>query len=553
MIARRVLPVLTLAVAVVACGEPAPGTASARGGTIVFAVAGEPEHMAPPTIISIQAKMVVDQVFEGLAALAPGGTTLGDAGLEPRVAESWTWSADSSTIDFKIDPQSRFHDGHPVTAADAIFSYALFQDPKVGSGFASNFPALDSLSMVDSMTVRAHFKDRSPERIFRLATNLTVMPKHLLEGVDRTKLSESPFAQAPIGSGPYRFVKWDRGAGMEFRADTTRSRRRALSDRILLRFVSDLNSGARTVTAGEADFVESLRPEGLALVKADGPMRVVEYPSVDHGYLLFNMRSATDRKAPHALFADVAVRRAIGMAIDRRAVVRIALDSLAVVSHGPFVRSSWAADTTIAQLPHDLDRARALLDSAGWRDGNGDGIREKNGKPMRFQLSVPSVSATRKQMAVALQEQLKQLGVDAVIDASEPANLFPRLIQGKFDAFIHVWHEDASPSGITQAWGGRDVEQSGNWGYYMNPKVDSLLESATLATDRATARALYRQAYETIVQDAPAIFLWEPRTFALSHKRIKFDALDGVAWWTGIPQWTIPAAERLPRDGTAER
>jgi ABC-type transport system substrate-binding protein len=127
--------------------------------------------------------------------------------------------------------------------------------------------------------------------------------------------------------------------------------------------------------------------------------------------------------------------------------------------------------------------------------------------------------------------------------------LFPNLSQGRFDAFIHVWHEDASPSGIVQVWGGRNLEQSVNFGWYANPRVDSVLALATQESDRARARMLYRQAYEVIVQDAPAIFLWEPRTFALSHKRIKFDALDGVAWWNGIARWTIPAAERLPRDG----
>lgn len=551
MIARRVLPVLTLASVVVACGEPAPGTASPPGGTIVIAVAGEPEHLAPPLIISTQGKMVVDQVFDPLAAQRPGGSTLGDAGLEPRVAHSWRWSPDSSTVDFAVDPQARFHDGRPVTAADVVFSYALFMDPAVGSGFTSSFPALDSLTAVDSMTVRAYFRDRSPERFFRLVTNLTVMPKHVLEAVDRTKLAESAFAQAPVGSGPYRFVKWDRGAGIEVIADTTRTTRRGITDRLLFRYVADLNAGARSVTAGEADFVEGMRPEGLTLVKADGPARVVEYPAPEYGYLMFNTRSATNRRAPHPVFGDMAVRRAIGMAIDRGAVVRNALDSLAVVSPGPFVRSSWAADTTITQLPHDVEHARALLDSAGWRDANSDGVRERNGKPLRFQLSVPAVSATRKQMAVALQEQLKQVGVDAVIDASEPSVLFPRLTQGKFDAFIQVWHEDATPSGIVQVWGGRDLDQSVNFGWYVNDRVDSLLALATLEPDPSKARALYRAVYETIVQEAPAIFLWEPRTFAFSHKRIKFDALDGVAWWTGIPRWTIPAGERIPRDGAA--
>ncbi|MCC6319755.1 MAG: peptide ABC transporter substrate-binding protein [Gemmatimonadaceae bacterium] len=544
---HRLAPSLVFA-ALTACGGSADDSAEAGGGTIVFAVAGEPETLVPPSVMSVQARIPVDQIFEPLASPGPEGSTLGDAGFMPRLAASWRWSADSSTIDFSIDPTAHFHDGRRVTANDVKFSHELFVDPAVQSPNASSLPAIDSIVVVDSATVRVWFGDRSPERFFRLAANLLVMPQHLLASVDRTRLPESAFAQAPVGSGPYRFVKWERGATMELAADTTRTRNRALPERLLLRFVPDLNAGARSVAAGESDFIENLRPEGMALVAPDGPARVVEYASPDHGYLLFNTRSNGNRKAAHPILGERALRRALGMAIDRRAVVRNALDSLAVVSTGPFSRASWAADTTIAQIPYAVEAARALLDSLGWRDANGDGIRERHGRPLRFQVTVPSVSATRRQIAVTLQEQLRQVGVDAVIDVAEPAVLAPRLTQGKFDAFIHVWHGDASPSGIVQVWGGRDLAQSANFGWYASATVDSLLDLAGHEATRDRARTFYREAYEVIVQDAPAIFLWEPRTFALVHRRIKFDRLDGSGWWMGIPTWRIPAAERLPRD-----
>ncbi|MGQ0648588.1 MAG: ABC transporter substrate-binding protein [Gemmatimonadaceae bacterium] len=537
--------------AVVGCRgseSSADDAAGAVGGTLVIAAAGEPEHLAPPIVQTLPAKQVVDQVFEGLAALGPESNRLGVAGFIPRVADRWLWSADSSSIDFVLDTTARFHDGRPVTAADVKFSYDLYMDPSVASPHVASFPSVDSLVAVDSTMVRVYFAERSPERFFKLVTNLLIVPRHLLATVDRAKLAESEFAQHPGGTGPYRFVKWERGARLALAAAAGRARGRAGMDRVFFRYMADLNVAAQSVTAGEADFVELLRPQGMALVTADAPVRTVEYPSSDHGYVLFNTRSTTDRRQPHPLFGDRGLRIALAMAIDRHAVIGNALDSLARLSFGPFQRSSWAGDTTIAQIPHDVAGARRMLDSLGWRDANGDGVRERNGSPLRFTLLVPSVSATRRQMAVVVQEQLKQVGVDAVVDGPEPAALFPRLTQGKFDAFIHVWHVDATPSGIGQVWGGSDLERSANYGWYANPTVDSLIALAVKEPNRDRARALYRRIYETIVLDAPAVFLWEPRTFALAHKRVKFSGLRGDAWWSGIPVWRIPEGERIARD-----
>lgn len=547
----RLIPILCVALACGrgdAGGDRPTGQRGETGGTLVVAAAGEPDFLIPPLASTVPSKQVADLVFQTLASPGPVLTTVGDAGFVPGAASSWRWSADSSAIDFAIDPRARFHDGTPVRAHDVTFSHSLYTDPRVASPFASSIPAIDSLVLEDSMTVRVYFGTRSPERFFNFVTNLLVMPRHLLERVDRSKLAESGFAEHPIGSGPYRFASWTHGASMELRADTARADRPGF-DRVIFRYLSDYNAAARSVAAGEADFVETLRPEGMAMVTADGPARVIEYPSAQHGYLLFNTRSTTNRRMPHPLFGDRAVRVALGMAIDRAAVVRNAWDSLAVVSHGPFQRGSWAADSTVRQLPYSVEGARRMLDSAGWRDADGDGIRERNGRPLRFSLLVPSVSATRRQIAVVLQEQLRQVGADVQVDALEPAALQPRVTQGKFDAFIHVWVVDASPSSIGQAWGGRDLEQSSNFGWYENPRVDSLIDLAVAATDRERAKGAYRQVYETIVQDAPAIFLWEPRTFAMVHKRIRFDRLRGDAWWTGIPSWRIEPGQRIARDG----
>jgi peptide/nickel transport system substrate-binding protein len=383
--------------------------------------------------------------------------------------------------------------------------------------------------------------------MFKLATNLTVLPKHLLESTDRTKLGTSSFAERPVGSGAFRFVRWERGSAIFLAADTARLREKPGMDRVIFRFAADLNAAARAVVAGESDFIEASRPEGLAMLTPTALVRPVEYGAFNHGYVLFNTRSTSNRQQPHPILGNRELRRALAMAVDRRNVARNALDTLFYPSFGPFQRVSWAADTTIAQLPFDASRAGAILDSLGWTMGT-DGIRARGGQTLSLSLQLPSVSATRRQMAVVLQQQFKQVGVDIKIEALEPAVLLPNMAQGKFDAVLHVQTSDASPAGVAQNWGGADLARSSNYGWYVNATVDSLIALATVAPTLERARPLYRQIYETIVQDAPAVFLWEPRTIALVHSRVKFDRLRPDAWWLGIPSWRIPANERIARD-----
>src|SRR5687768_4422067 len=234
-----------------------------QGGTVLIAAVGEPEHLLPPLISSLAAKQVVDQIFEPLATYTAGKETLGDAGFTPALAKSWSWSADSSSVTFVVDAGARWHDGRPVTASDVQFSHGLFTDSLVGSPQASSFPAIDSVRSVDSSQIRFFFADRSPERFFRLAYNLVVLPQHALAQVDKGALGTSEFARAPIGSGPFRLSRWEAGQMLELVAVDSFYRARAGVDRLIWRFGNDLNAAARSVATGEDDFVESLRPEGM--------------------------------------------------------------------------------------------------------------------------------------------------------------------------------------------------------------------------------------------------------------------------------------------------
>ena len=140
------------------------------------------------------------------------------------------------------------------------------------------------------------------------------------------------------------------------------------------------------------------------------------------------------------------------MAIDRRALVQSVFDTLAYPSLGPVTRGQSVSDTTIAQIPFDTVRAKQLLDSLGWRDANGDGVRERNGRPLEFGIIVPAISASRLRLATLIQAQLKRVGVTANLEQMDFGAFLERQRKRQFDATMGGWATDPSPSGIRQLW-----------------------------------------------------------------------------------------------------
>ncbi len=188
---------------------------------------------------------------------------------------------------------------------------------------------------------------------------------------------------------------------------------------------------------------------------------------------------------------------------------------------------------------------KVLLDSLGWRDTDGDGFRERSGVKLEFALATPSSSAIRRQMSVLLQAQWKAVGANARLEELEPVAFFERLGKGQFDAMINAWHTDPSPAGAEQAWGSRG---GSNHTGYSSAAFDAQLDSAAVEFDPARSRLHYRRAYETIVRDFAAVWLFEARYAAAAHKRLNIRGIRADAWWVGLPEWTIAPNQQIARD-----
>ncbi len=538
----RLVTTALACVALNSCSKSdAAATRSSRSSVLTISTAVDADALIPPLVSTTQGKQAVDMLFDFLAEAKSPLSTTGDAGFAPQLAARWQWAADSLSIAFSIDPRARWHDGTPVRAKDVRFSFALFTDPVVASMHASNFVGIDSVSVRDSLTAVVWWHQRHPEQFFQIAYNLAIMPEHLLSKVPRDSLLRSAFADHPVGSGRYRFTKWNRQHDLMIEADTSNYRGAPSATRIVWVVAADPTAASMSVLAGQTDLLEFVRGDAYTQTKKSSTVRAVEYPSLDYAYLLFNYERTVS--GSRRLFADHALRVALSQTIDRAAVVANALDSLGRVALGPFTRVTDAVDTTMRQITFDTASAARALDSLGWKMDSRDGLRHRAGRTLQFSLMVPATSTTRKRVAVLLQSQLKAIGIQAEIDAVEAQVFGARLAKGDFDAAINAWRTDPSPATIRQVWRtvrGKDVEA--NYGRYSNLTFDAAIDSAAVMFDPARRRTLYRTAYQSIVDDAAAVWLYEPQNFAAINARVTPVGMRADAWWAALPNWRVAEA-----------
>jgi peptide/nickel transport system substrate-binding protein len=518
------------------------------GGTMVAAQPAEPGTLLPPLAGLSVERQITDLLYDRLAEIGDDLNTVGDKGFRKQLADRWEWAPDSLSVVFHLDPRARWHDGRPVRASDVRYSFALMRDPALGSPGLPLIANIDSVAVRDSLTAAAYFKRRTPEQFYDFVYQVVIVPEHILSNTPPAQMKTAEVGRRGIGSGRFRLGTWVPGERLELVADTANYRGRPKLDRIVYTPSPDFNTAVTRFLAGDADFFEQLRPENIAQLAKDTLRRTIRFPSLGYAYLALNNVDAKQSGQPHPIFGDRAVRRALTMAVDRRAMLSNVFGPYGVPLYGPFPKSLAVADTTLPQLPYDTARARALLDSAGWLVGP-DGVRAKEGRRLEFGITTPVTSAARKQYSVLLQDAFKRVGAVARIDEVDNAGFTARNGDRSFDASIVLYNTDPSPSGFKQSWSTNGIGRDGaNFGSYSNPAVDALLDSATVTFDPARTRAYARRAFETIIEDAPGIWLYEPPMVAGVHKRIRTNTMRADGYWSGMADWWIPAAERTERD-----
>ncbi len=546
---RRAVPFALCIIA--ACGgrdRPVDSPNADVGGTIVIVQPAEPSSLFPPNVAESQGLSVINAIFDRLAEIGPELETNGDAGFTPRLAQSWTWAADSLSIAFRLDPKARWHDTAPVRAEDVRFTFAVYVSDTVASEVKSAMPNIDSVTVRDSLTAVFWFKRRMPSQFFEATNNMYILPAHLLASLPMGALAKSPFARAPIGTGRFRFVRWEPNARLEIIADTNNARGRAKLDRVLWSFVADPAAATIKLFAGEADFYEAIRPEHKPQLQAATQLRRVTLRPLEYGYLQYNLHrrgKALRSGPPHPVLGDAAVRRALAMAVDKARLAQSVFDDNGDAALANAPRALIPDTNALSPIRYDLAHARALLDSAGWRINPADSVRVRNGVRLAFEMMAPASSVARTTYLTLLQDQFKSIGVAATTLSLDGPSMGKRVMSGDFDAFMNKWTMSPGRLGMPQTWGARgDL----NLGGYQSAGFDARLDSALSTFNSSESRRYWAGVFQQLIDDEPGLVLYEERTSVAIHVRIRPTPWRADAWYAGLADWTVDPAQRIPRD-----
>jgi len=407
--------------------------------------------------------------------------------VEGQLARSWEHSADYREWTFHLRTDVRWHDGVPVTARDIEFTLNLLGRPEV---VGNNYPGIRP-TVVDDSTVTIRY-DRPRDA---LDWWTVYYPRHLLEGLDPTEFWDWEFWLLPVGNGPYRYVGHVPKTMVELEANPEFYAGKPTIERVYLKFAE---SPLAELLSGSVDAAQVERADLLALA-GDPRFRVYDHLFPDMGWVYGLYWNHCE-----PLFQDPVVRRALTLAIDRRALRQVLnLSESLPVFDVMFSGRQYRRDAIPEPLPYDPEQARELLEEAGWRDLDGDGVREQGERELRFTVTT-SPSEQKDKAAVYLQQQLRTVGARMEVQFMEGSVVRERMKSGDFEAALT--RQNLGANAVR-----RQLFGEGSWLGYGNPRVPGLLDTLEVSIDSVERDLIYGQLSYIFQEDLPATFLYPLR------------------------------------------
>ncbi|HTO86545.1 MAG TPA: ABC transporter substrate-binding protein [Thermoanaerobaculia bacterium] len=478
--------------------SPAPaatrvGSSPADGGTLYRRLFGEPGSLNAVLQTDVPEQLVLQYLsrnlfdFDDRLALVPG------------LAERFETSPDGLSFTVHLRPEAVWEDGVPVTPSDAVFTIRKIADPGTSSPlYKSFFEDLVSVEEAGPHAFRARFRRVDAYRAMAFA--LPLLPARRFQGV---AFDRAPDNRAPLSNGPYRLTSWKAQESITLERNLRYWGPRGYFDRIVFRVVPENAVAYRALVQGDLD--ESWIDAPLKQRAAEDPAfsqccRVVEFYDLDYNYIALNARLP--------FFADPRARRAVTMLLDREGIARHLFQGSARVISGPWAPESPAYDSSVEPLPFDPKGAAALLEDLGWRDTNGDGIRDRDGREFDFELLVSAGNTIGRQIDETFAAALARVGVRARVRPLEWASFVERVDSGAFEAASLASsasdpNPDPYPYWDSSQWPPRGL----NSGFYRNPEADRLMEQARGERQEDRRIAIYHRLHRIFRDDAPAVFV----------------------------------------------
>lgn len=538
---------LALAVLSFGCGDDASETRSAdpaatvSGGTAIVGVSAGATTLLPPL-----AAAALDFELGGALFLALNHAEWRDGRLEYlaahplALARSWTFGSDGASLVYALDTSYHWSDGRPIRAADVVFTYELLSDPELALPLSSATEHLDSVVAVTDSTVAFHFDRPYPGMLFD--TGVGIIPLHVYGDVPRVELRGLPLHRdkgegSLVVSGPFRLESWQPNDRIVLSRNSAGEVQSSL-DRVVIRVLPEETTRLAELRGGGLDLAQVSSYRAATELETTDGIRVERIPQRGYDYIAWN-------PGAHPAFADAQVRRAFSLAIDRKEIIA-ALDmgEYAEPAHGPY----GSLFARLAPPPPDEPgfnpaEARRTLENAGWRDEDGDGVREKGDVRLEFELATTAGNARRESAVQIIQSQLAAVGARAELRLEDFSALLGRVIDRQYESALLGWQVSLDPD-ISVFWG--DPGSPFNVVGYADETARALIDSAQAQSSSDAAAPYWRRAAERIAADHPYAFLWFFDLPVAIGPRLRGVDVSVTGFAGSIYRWWIPRQAQIP-------
>lgn len=536
MIRAGLCAVIT-SVTLAACGGsgpasgPAPaGSASGAATRLVIGYDREPDtlnrfstHILEDIeTCVVEGLVTTDETMTIVPLLASQVPTLANGGvtMRPGGGMDVTWT---------LRPGISWHDGTPVTSADIKFTVEAINSPAYNPESTDGFDRIGGVDIVDAQSAVLHYTEVYAP--YQLQFMRGLLPKHVLEGRDIDTAND--YNRAPLGTGPYRVAEWKSGEHIRLEAvpDYWQGTQYPQVKTLLFKFIPNTNTRINQLKNGEVDMVVMFPWDKHREVAAIPGVTVHRTDGNGYEHVTLNQRA-------FPALADVRVRQALTHAVDRELISKTILEGLAPVTHGPVQPVSWAHNPNVRKYAYDVNRAKALLDEAGWRDANGDGVRERNGRRFAFTMITQAGFAVRENVAQVLQRQFRDVGVEVAVQLHDGTSISKLWFEGKFEAMLHWWQLPADPELVLFFAKDRMPPKGRNINYVSDDALTALVYAADRTVDQAERARILGEAQLRIAELAIEIPLYGVTKLDAIPARLK--GFTGNPTNTG-PFWNVHA------------
>ena len=500
-------------------GQRAPQVSAVKGGKIIEGSISDIASVTPLNSINsgdTTSSQIITLLGDGLLDLKDNGDLIPSLATEvPKP------SADQLTYTFKLR-DAKWSDGKTISADDVVFTYRLMFAPEfkdVVSRYQADMTEyMQSVEAPDQKTVVFKMKKVWAAFLDSYA-RLKIQPKHVLGSLAPKAYNTADFFSNPtVTSGPFKFVKWDKGQQVVLGRNESYWRGAPNLDQYILKVVTDAVVLAQQLKTGELDVGQPDASQWDNLATASSITRK-KFVTPSFVYYGFNLDPA---KPQSKMFGDKTVRKALQYALDRESMAKAVYFGQAVPGDAVLPSVNWAYNQNLkSHYPFDKKKAEQLLDQAGWQKG-ADGIRAKGDVKLKFEMNTNAGNKVRENLLTVMQQQWKEIGVEASPRPIQFQQLVTQLRSIRtFDVFLlGIAFGDTDPDErnlfTTSGIGGTGL----NGMNYKNPDVDKFMDDALATTDRTKRKELYGKIQDILADELPAPILFYPNSLWGINKRV---------------------------------